>query len=72
LRARDATDALAARLREDPDPSVRAAAAVAPSKIGGAGAADHLLAALDDPAPPVRWQVAFNLGRLGDGRAVGR
>jgi HEAT repeat protein len=70
LRAPEAVEALAARLHQDPNSSVRARAAVAISKIGGDEATDHLLAALEDPAAHVRWQAAYNLGRTGDRRAV--
>jgi HEAT repeat protein len=71
LRAREAVDAVAARMYEDPSSSVRARAAVAISKIGGEEATEHLLVALKDPVPRVRWQAAYNLGRTGDRRAVG-
>jgi HEAT repeat protein len=70
LRAPEALEALACRLREDPHPRVRAAAAIAISGIETDEVTEHLLAALDDPAPIVRRQAAFNLGRTGDRRAV--
>lgn len=71
LRTPEAVEPLAALLRDDPDPAVRAGAAVAISKLESDTRTDHLLAALEDSAPPVRWQAAFNLGRTGDARAVG-
>ena len=54
---------IAAALR-DSDPFVRRQAALAAGRIGDSAAVGPLIAALADPAPPVRATAAFALGLL--------
>ncbi len=57
-------------LEAESDWRVRAAAAAALGRTGGMGAGESLLAALKDPDPFVRSQVAEALGALGEKRAI--
>jgi len=56
--------ALERRPGRDADPEVRRVSALAAGAACGAGARGALLAALDDPAPPVRQAAARSLSRL--------
>ena len=61
-----ATLAIIALLRSDPSPEIRAEAAVALADAEARGARTALLAALDDPALPVRQMAILSLGELGE------
>ena len=70
LMAKGNVEGLIKALDYEKDPSVRAVAAIALGQIGGARAAEPLIAALKDKDNMVRWSAAEALGEIGDTRAV--
>src|SRR3954469_12104249 len=61
-----ATIAIIALLRSDPNPELRAEAALALADAAAAGARAALLAALEDPVLRVRQMAILALGELGE------